>query len=184
MQSGMIAAKAEQNNNFFVCTRMSKKKKKKKKKKDLVANLQCRMIERALSFYNFWFLAGKASRQFWFGSTLVIVITFYSPTCLGQETAKGPFGIRVKLPPVFHTRRKLQSVPLIAEHQAGKLVNTNFYTLWFDPTGNRTQVYRFSRRRSIHSTADRLGAKARLVLFLKQCLSYLHQFQVWFQIWQ
>ena len=29
----------------------------------------------------------------------VIVITFYSPSCLGQETAKGPFGLRVKLPP-------------------------------------------------------------------------------------
>ena len=147
---------------------------------DLVANLQCRMIERALNFYKFWFRAGKASRQFRFGSTLVIVIviTFYSPSCLGQETAKGPFGLRVKLPPVFLTRRKLQSVSLIAEHQAGKLVNTNFYTLWFDPTGNRTRVYRFSRRRSIHSTTDRLGAKARLVLFFKQCLSYLHQFQV------
>ena len=30
---------------------------------------------------------------------LVIVITFYSPSCFGQETAKGPFGLRVKLPP-------------------------------------------------------------------------------------
>ena len=24
---------------------------------------------------------------------IVIVITFYSPSCLGQETAKGPFGL-------------------------------------------------------------------------------------------
>ena len=30
---------------------------------------------------------------------IVIVITFYSPSCLSQETAKGPFGLRVKLPP-------------------------------------------------------------------------------------
>ena len=30
---------------------------------------------------------------------IVIVITFYSPSCLGQETAKGPFGLRVNLPP-------------------------------------------------------------------------------------
>ena len=30
---------------------------------------------------------------------IVIVITFYSPSCLGQETAKGPFGLRVKLSP-------------------------------------------------------------------------------------
>ena len=35
------------------------------------------------------------------GATIVIVIVikFYSPSCLGQETAKGPFGLRVKLPP-------------------------------------------------------------------------------------
>ena len=35
----------------------------------------------------------------------VTVIAFYSPSCLGQETAKGPFGLLVKLPPVYHTRR-------------------------------------------------------------------------------
>ena len=34
-----------------------------------------------------------------FNKTVVIVITFYSPHCLGQETAKRPFGLRVKLPP-------------------------------------------------------------------------------------
>ena len=33
------------------------------------------------------------------GSVAQIVITFYSPSCLGKETAKGPFGLRVKLPP-------------------------------------------------------------------------------------
>ena len=57
----------------------------------------------------------------WF---IVIVITFYSPSCLGQETAKGPFGLRVKLPPappVYPTRRRLHTVPLFAERQAGKL---------------------------------------------------------------
>ena len=32
-------------------------------------------------------------------SYIVIVITFYSPSCLGQETAKRPFVLRVKLPP-------------------------------------------------------------------------------------
>ena len=46
---------------------------------------------------------------------------FYLPTCLGQETAKGPFGLRVKLPPVYHTRRRLHTVPLIVERQEGKL---------------------------------------------------------------
>ena len=35
-------------------------------------------------------------------------------------------------------------------------MNINVYSLWYDPIGNRTQVYRFSSRRSIHSTTDRL----------------------------
>ena len=48
-------------------------------------------------------------------------ILFYSPICLGQETAKGPFGLRAKVPPVYHTRRSLHTNPLIAECQAGKL---------------------------------------------------------------
>ena len=53
---------------------------------------------------------------------LVVVIRFYSPSCLGQETAKGPFGLRVKLPPVNHTRWRLHTVHVIAERQAGKLL--------------------------------------------------------------
>ena len=60
-------------------------------------------------------------------------------------------------PPVYHTRRRLHIVPLIPERQAGKLVNTNFHSVWFDPTGNRTRVYHLSSRRSIHSTTDRVN---------------------------
>ena len=30
---------------------------------------------------------------------VIIVITFYSPSYLGQETAKEPFALQVKLPP-------------------------------------------------------------------------------------
>ena len=38
-----------------------------------------------------------------------LVITFYSPSCLGQERAKGHFGFRAKLRPahlssVYHTQ--------------------------------------------------------------------------------
>ena len=40
-------------------------------------------------------------------------------------------------------------------------MNTNFYSLWYNPTGNRTPVYRFSSRRSIHSTTDRFFYKSR-----------------------
>ena len=57
--------------------------------------------------------------------------------------------------PVYHTQRRLHTVPLIAERQAGKLGIPIFYSLWFDPIGNRIQVYRFSSKRSIHSTTDR-----------------------------
>ena len=32
-------------------------------------------------------------------SYIVAVITFYLPSCLGQKTVKGPFEVRVKLPP-------------------------------------------------------------------------------------
>ena len=46
-------------------------------------------------------------------------------------------------------------------------MNTNFYSLWYDPTGNRTRVYRFSSRRSIHSTTDRLNAVRHHALFAK-----------------
>ena len=63
-------------------------------------------------------------------------------------------------PPVYHTRRRLRTVPSIVEHQA---VNTDVYSPWFDPTGNRTRVYRFSSRRSIHSTTDRFG-RAKIVV--------------------
>ena len=52
---------------------------------------------------------------------LATPLHFIHPSCLGQETAKGPFRLRVKLPPVYHTRRRLPTVPLIAERQAGKL---------------------------------------------------------------
>ena len=86
----------------------------------------------------------------------VIVITLCLPSCLGQKPAKGSFGLRVKLSPVYHTRLRFHIVTLIAESQSKKAANTNFCSLWFDPTGNCTQVYRFRSRRSIHSATDRL----------------------------
>ena len=54
----------------------------------------------------------------------VIVITFYSPSCLGQETAKGRFGLRVKLPPAHLSTTQGGGFTLSllnAERQAGKL---------------------------------------------------------------
>ena len=52
---------------------------------------------------------------------VIVIITFYSPSCLVRETAKRPFGLRVKLPPVYQTPCRLHTVPLISERQAKKL---------------------------------------------------------------
>ena len=84
----------------------------------------------------------------------LIVITFYSPSCLGQETAKGPFGLWVKLP-LAHLSTTLDggftlSFLLLNVKQGSS--KYQFYSLWFQPTGNWTRVYYFSSRRSIHST--------------------------------
>ena len=51
----------------------------------------------------------------------VLVITFFSPSCLGHEIAKEPSGLQIKLQPVYHTRWSLRTVSLIAKRQAGKL---------------------------------------------------------------
>ena len=60
---------------------------------------------------------------------------------------------------------------LIAELQTGITVNTSFYSLWFDPTGNRIRVYHFSSRRSIHSTTDLIGRRAIRVLLKRRGLN-------------
>ena len=50
-----------------------------------------------LKYFSFVYSEAQKYGDFKLGN--VIVITFYSPSCLGQETPKGPFGLRVKLPP-------------------------------------------------------------------------------------
>ena len=49
--------------------------------------------------------ANSLSMEFSAFLTQVVVInfTFYLPSRLGQETAKGRFGLQVKLPPVCHS---------------------------------------------------------------------------------
>ena len=92
-------------------------------------------------------------------TSLIVIITklhFYPPSCLGQDAAK----IRSSIcPPVYHSHLLPHTVeasycPFNSWTSSRKAVNTNFYGLWFDPTGNRTRVYRFSSRRSIHLNTD------------------------------
>ena len=47
-------------------------------------------------------------------------IFFMHPVALA-ETAKGSFGVQVKLPSLYHTRWRFHTVPFNAERQAGKL---------------------------------------------------------------
>ena len=53
---------------------------------------------------------------------------------------------------------------LIAERQAGIAMNTSFYSVWFDPTGNQYRVYRFRSIRFIYSTTDLICICATKVL--------------------
>ena len=69
--------------------------------------------------------------------------------------AKGPFGLQVMLPSCLLHTAEAQHCPYNCWTSSRKAVNTNFCSLWFHPTGNRIRVYRFSCRRSIHSTIDR-----------------------------
>ena len=58
-----------------------------------------------------------------FKFSVVIVITFYLPNCLGQDS-EGTFRSSSQdatCPPVYHTWWRLNTVPLFAERQAGKL---------------------------------------------------------------
>ena len=88
-----------------------------------------------------------------------IVITIYSPCCLAQETAKGPFGLRVKLLLARQSTKYDKSFTLPFQYWTSnkEAVSTNFYSLWFDPTRYWTRVYCFSNKRSIHSNIDRLN---------------------------
>ena len=90
-----------------------------------------------------------------------IVIAFLLTKLPRPETAKGPFGLRVKLPPaqcpsVFHTSWRFQTVLFFTPKSSKEAVNTNSYSFCFASTGNRTRVYRFSSRRFIHSNTDRI----------------------------
>ena len=68
-----------------------------------------------------------------------------------QETAKGPFGLGVKLPPAHCLPHTVEAshCPFNCWTSSRKAVNTNFCSLWLDPTRNRTRVCHFSSRRSI-----------------------------------
>ena len=63
-------------------------------------------------------------------------ITFYSPSCLSQETAKEPFGLRVKLLPSTCLTHMMEALhcPFNCWKSSREAVNSNLYRLLFEPT--------------------------------------------------
>ena len=70
--------------------------------------------------------SGNNERIFWSSS-------YHLPTCL-PHTVKNSGG------------------PFQCWASDKKTIYNSFYSVWFDPSGNRTRAYRFSSRCSIHST--------------------------------
>ena len=56
----------------------------------------------------------------------IVITVHYLPRCLSQETVKGPFSLRVNLPPPSHTQWRLHTLPFHAERQAGKFFSGSF----------------------------------------------------------
>ena len=86
-----------------------------------------------------------------------VVITFYSPNCLRQETANGPFDHWAKhhLPICLPHTVRLHTDPFYCWKSSRKTVNTNFYSLW--PEGIETE--------STVSLANDLSIRPRMVVW-------------------
>ena len=84
--------------------------------------------------------------------TSISVSLIYSPSCLRQETAKWPYGLRVAATYVNHTNAKFSHGPFNAERQAEKLWIPIFIVFWYGSTRKWTPVYRLQRRHSYHYT--------------------------------
>ena len=80
-------------------------------------------------------------------------------TCQRQEDNQGTFSV---FESSWHLSTTLSLFMLTVKQDA---VNTNFFSLWFDPTVNRTLVYRFNSRHALHLTIDRLKCDFCLVYF-------------------
>ena len=85
--------------------------------------------------------------------------TFYSPSCHGQETAKEPFGLQVKLLPSTCLTCMMEALhcPFNCWKSSREGVNTNFCRLWFEPT----RVYRIEPG-SAASVADAPSTRPRM----------------------
>ena len=71
-------------------------------------------------------------------SSSYLYLHVYLPSRLGQETAKEPFSLRVKLPLAYlpTTLGEGFAMSSLMLNNKQKHCNTNFYYLWFEPTRN------------------------------------------------
>ena len=93
---------------------------------------------------------------------LVIVIASLFPKLAESGDSKRELlGVWIKLPPAHLsiTHGGGFTLSVYCWTSSKEAVITNFYCHCFDPTGNWTRVYRFSRRRSIQSAIDRFKVK-------------------------
>ena len=115
--------------------------------------------------YVFWrwlmFVFDDCQQSSWIYSNIAIVITLYLPSCLARRQRRD-FSIFESSCHLHSAHRsttlwRLHIDTFLRSAFSREAVKINFYRVWFDPTGNRTRVYRFSNRRFIHLTTDRFN---------------------------
>ena len=114
------------------------------------------------NLYCLWFdPTGNRTRVYRFSSRLSIHST---TDRLSSKTFRSSSQLSCHLPTCLPHTAEASHCSFNCWTSSREAVKTNLYCLWFDPTGNRTRVYRFSSRRSIHSTTDRLSWATRNIV--------------------
>ena len=87
---------------------------------------------------------------------LKIVITFYSPSCLGQGTAKGPFGLRFKLSPAHLSTTHREGFTLsLLKLNVKQGSRENLFIVFGDTRPGIEPTSAILIAEAIHSTTDR-----------------------------
>ena len=87
---------------------------------------------------------------------IVIVITIIYQVALATRQRKDfwVFESSCHLPICQPLKVEASHCPFNCWTSSKEAANTNFYCRWFNPTGHRTRVCRFSSTRSIHLTTN------------------------------
>ena len=98
-----------------------------------------------------------------------------SASCLGLKTTKELFGFGVNLPTTHISTTHVEgfTLPFLLLNVKQESCDYQFNSLWYYPTENRTRVYRFSSRSSIHSTTARLKNQIQFTISVEDVLANL-----------